>query len=531
MSNQIGRAVLYTDVEKITYENVIPILQEAMDEYQSTINRIDYLLRFEAGEQPLQRKQPKKYRPDIDFECHCNLANEITEFKLGFNFGSPITLVQRGANDSGTEKETLAISLLNECYEAEKIKQKTQELARFIEICGIGYSYVEINKDYEPGDSYFKVEILDPRYAFIVRSSYYMDNRVMLGVSFRVDKKGNKYFTCFSKDQVFIIKNTNEIVNGEVVEENRRWQHQLRSGESNPLKKIPVIEYIRSFDRMGAWERQIPQLNSLNLLISDFLNDVDQNTQAIWHTNDVDFPTEEIEVEKEDGTKEKKEVVKKPKAGDWMQTYTPPDGKTPIVEALAINYDYEGILNNIQATRLRILEECDVPQRNDNSGGSTGSATNAATGYTDAETSAEKEQNIIEGCKMEEVKVVLAAIRASTDVPADSPLLTLRYMDMQPSIKRNKNYELTTKANFFATMVSHGIYGLHALKKMDAFEDVNQVWEDSKPLIEAYQNSIFNNGNDAVGGEGETAPNADRIDQDESDQISNSPLIDGMATK
>ena len=34
-----------------------------------------------------------------------------------------------------------------------------------------------------------------------------------------------------------------------------------------------------------------------------------------------------------------------------------------------------------------------------------------------------------------------------------------------------------------------------------------------------------------VGGEGEKKPNADRLEQDKSDQITNSPSIDGMSTK
>ena len=532
MSTQIGRIQLFTDEPEITYENIIPVLRDAYGDYQPTISRIDYLLDYEAGKQPLVRKTPKTYRADIDCEVIDNIANEIVEFKLGFNWGSPITLVQRGSKDSGKSGETDAISLLNECYDAEGIKKKTQELARFIEISGIGYTYVEINKTYQDGDSYFKIEVLDPRYAFVVRSGYYMDNRVILGVTFRVDKKGNRHFTCFTKDRRFEILNLNEIVNGEVVPDERRWQHKLRSGEENPIGRIPITEYIRSHDRMGCFERQISEMNNLNLMLSDVTNDIEQTCQSLFHTNDVDFPTKIEKVTDENGNETEKEVVDKPKSGDWLRTYTTPDGKTPIVEALNINYNYEGMLGNIESARLRILEKCHVPQRNDNSGGSTGSATKAATGYTAAETAAEKEQNIIESCKMEEVKSVLAAINNSTDVPADSPLLTLRYIDMEPSLKRNKNYELTTKANFFATMISHGVYGLHALKKMDAFEDVNQVWSDSKPLIEAYQKSIFEKGtNNAVGGEGEQAPNAGRLEQDESDQISNSPLIDGIRTE
>ena len=109
-------------------------------------------------------------------------------------------------------------------------------------------------------------------------------------------------------------------------------------------------------------------------------------------------------------------------------------------------------------------------------------------------------------------------------------MLNLKYTDVKPSIKRQKNFELTTKINFFATAVSHGIHGLHALNAMNAFEDVAQVWKDSKPLIEAYQNSIFEKSdsqNSAVGADGEQKPDSDRILQDESDQVDNSPNLRG----
>jgi hypothetical protein len=90
-------------------------------------------------------------------------------------------------------------------------------------------------------------------------------------------------------------------------------------------------------------------------------------------------------------------------------------------------------------------------------------------------------------------------------------------MDIKPSIKRQKNYELTTKVNFFATAVSHGINGLHALNAMNAFEDVNKVWEDSRELIEKYQSSIFDKQEEPK----------DRLDADYSDQIKNSPNLNG----
>ena len=521
---QIGRKELFTDVPEVTYENIIPILRDVFPNHQENANRINFLLEYDAGNQPITRV--KKYRPDIDCKCVDNVANEVSKFHISFKWGNPITFVQRGERDSGTENEPMSVCLLNECYESEEIRKKTQKLSRFVEIGGIGYTYVDVNTDYEDGDSFFKIEALDPRTTFIVRSSYYFDQRIMIGVTYRTDKHGNKHFTCFTKDLRFEILNLTEITNGKEVNVKNPWKHKERSGEENPIHAIPIIEWFRSYDRMGCFERQISEMDNLNLLISDFTNDVEQNTQALWHSNDVEFPKETVK--NEDGTET--EVVRKPKSGEWMQTFTPQDGKTPIVEALSINYDYDGMLNNITTRRALILQKCNVPSRSDNSGGSTGIAMDSAVGWDAAEIEANQQQNIMESCKMEEVKVVLKAIRLSPDVSSDSPLLKLRYTDVQPSIKRQKNFELTTKINFFATAVSHGIYGLHALKAMNAFEDVAQVWEDSRSLIEAYQRSVFNKSetsNNAVGADGEEKPNSDRLLADESDQTENSPNLRG----
>lgn len=513
-----GRKEIWTDVPEITSDNIISVLQQAMIDFTQNAQDCEFLLNYEKGMQ--EKTRVKTYRSDIDNWCVDNIANEIVEFKLGFNWGNPITLVQRGDKDSGTKEEAEAIALINECYDAEEIKKKTQELARFVEICGIGFTIVEVNTEWEEGDSYFKVNVLDPRCAFVIKSSYYVDHRPMLGASFRFDNKGNFYFTCFSKDRRYEILNATRIIKNGKETEIDEWSEKDEYIKKNYLGRIPITEYIRSHDRMGCFERQIPEMNNLNLLISDFTNDVEQNTMAVWHTNDVDFP--KIEITDSQGNTTETTVT--PESNEWLQTYTSQDGKTPIVEPLSINYDYSGMLNNIQVARARILQKCDVPQRNDNSGGSTGTAMDSATGYSDAETAAQKEQNIIEGCKMEEVKSVLAAIRESDDVPINSPLRNLKYIRIQPNFKRNKNFELTTKINGICALIGKGFALEDCLNMVPIAEDPSQVIARSGAGVKAYQDAnVFKT--ETIDVEEEKRPFGD-----ESDQIANSPLIDGMTT-
>ncbi len=513
----IGRIEIFTDEPEITSQNVIKVLQKAVPTHLINASRCDFLLRYEAGEQPLKRK--KKYRSDIDIQVSDNLANEITEFKLGFNHGNPITLVQRGEKDSGSKNEAEAISLLNECFWSEKYEAKSQQRFRFMEITGLGYSYIDINTEYQDGDSFFTYNTLDPRTTFIIKSSYYIDHRPMLAVSYREDEMGNRYYTCFSKYQRFEISGELKITNGKSEKDDKgnsvvNWFERERSGEANPLEIIPIVEWIRSYDRMGCFERQIPEMDALNIAVSDFFNDVDQNCQAIFHANDIEFP------KTPDGEEQH------PKTNDWVMTNTTQDGKTPFINPIAIAYDYSGMLANISFRRGVILQKCNVPSRNDNSGGSTGIAMSDATGWTNAEVDAGMQDLIKDSCKMEEVKVALAAIKKSPYVPSDNPLLELRYSDTKPNISRQKNYEMTSKINTYATGVSHGLSPKHMIPAINFFPDPQQVITDSQPFVERYLRSAFNEQNNTSSADLEKKPNDDRLEQDYSDQIENSPMLD-----
>ena len=522
-----GRSVIWTDKPEITEENIIEVLIKSMPTHLKNRAEIDFLIKYEKGYQPLQRKAEKTYRPDIDFRSVDNVAAEVTEFNTSYRWGNPITLIQRGEVDAGTgENETVDVALLNECYDSQDIQSKNQELGRFVEICGVGYTYVDLNKDYEDGESYFTVDVLDPRYAFVIRSSYYQDHRPMVGVTYRVDDNGLRHYTAITKRQRFEIEEYKILNGASKGETGKRFGD--RSGEMNPWGAIPIIEYIRSYDRMGCFERQIPEMDALNLLISDTLNQVDQQTQAVWHTNDVDFPVEEVEVTNEDGTTEIKEVVKKPESGDWLETFTTPDGKQPFIRPLVMEYDYSGILHTVMNKRSLILQKCGVPERNSANGGSTGVAMSDATGWSAAESSANKQQLIVESAKMQEVRVVLRIILKSTDVPADSPLLKLKARDIRPNVKRNRSFDLITKSNALATLLSHGVNGLHAFKTVNLFEDNTQVWADSEEMITKYQKKLFEEQKtESNGTKNEAEKIPDRTASDISDQKDESPVVDG----
>ena len=86
---QFGRKKIYTDVMQITKDNVVKVLRDALVIHEQNRSDIKFLLDYERGLQPIDNRI-KEIRPEINIKVKDNMAAEITEFKLGYEWGSPI---------------------------------------------------------------------------------------------------------------------------------------------------------------------------------------------------------------------------------------------------------------------------------------------------------------------------------------------------------------------------------------------------------------------------------------------------------
>ena len=506
----LGRHRIYTDESEITRENVVQVLQDALQIHEKNREEISYLLNYEKGVQPLKRE--KKIRPDIDIGVSDNIANQVTEFWLGYFWGNQWTYVQRGDRDltsNDPDVDDDSITLLNQMNDSEKCYAKVQELARYVEICGLGYQMVDIKRDYAEGEAVFDLHTLNPLYSFVVYRNDIRKTK-MMGVTYRQLKNGDRYFTCITRDSWFEVRNVTEVLDGVST---KVWRQSDRSGEKNPMGVVPFVEYIRSPDRMGVWERQISEMDALNIEVSDFANATAQATQEIWWMNDADFPIDPVTGKKV-----------KPVSGQWMQTKTAPNGNRPMIQALSSTFSYDGVQENIMSKRDVILQKCYVPLQSEPGGGSTGTAYSMSSGWTAAEAVAMKQESLIRGAVMELVELELIAIRKSGHLPLDHILMDLRTSDIQPKFPRQKTFDLGTKTNAMVTMIKAGINGRTAMQVVDLFPDVAQAWADSKDMIEKFQESLFER-NDSGGGNNLSD---DRIMSDLTDQNVNSPNLDGL---
>lgn len=495
----LGRKRILCDEKEITKDNIISVLKKAYYKHCQNAREIQFLIEYERGIQPLVRD--KNIRADIDIRTTDNMANYVKEFKIGYFWGSPVLLIQHGdkgmhSTDPNTDDE--GITALNEMLRnGNRIGSIDQRLAEFVEIAGIGHKMVDVKtnfEDLENIDTYIENYALDSRYAFCVYHNG-IGQKKMLGVTFSKSSSGKLSFTCFSDKYRFEVSGwelSNEI-------------------QINPFGMIPIIEFERSVDRTGCFERQISLMDNLNVMVSDFANDVAQKTQEIWWGNDIDF-----EIDPNTGK------YKKPESGQWLLTRSGTNAN-PKVQPLSSTFDSGNTLQAINNTRNTILQKCKVPMQSESEGGgSTGVAMDISSGWSATEVDAMREQQMIEYGKREELNLILKAISLTDPriLPATSPLRKIKGSDIEFHFSRRRNYDLTVKANFISSLISKGFNGRHVIKAAEAFPDPEQTWADSKEMIEAIQKSIVS----------QEEITDKRSQADSSDQVENSPLIDGMNT-
>ena len=509
-----GRQTITTPYREITPENIIDVLQSSIDKFMENVNDCNYLIDYYYGVQPLQRKEDKKVMQWIDFQNVDNVARQVTDFWTAFSDGIPITLIQRGDVETGKSE---GIARLNNQYAMTGIDRATNRMSFFKQITGLVYTHVDINSEWEMGESYIQRNVLDPRCAFVVRSSYYLDKRVMLGVTVNFDDDNVRYFTAYSKDYMFIIKSM-KVVNPQTNREEWQYIPEDRNGEPNPLGRIQICEWVRSEDRTGVFECAISSLDNLNLLSSDISNGVQQGIEAFWWTNDVEL--EKKEVTDEDGNV--KLVEKKPQPGDWLHTNTLRNGSKPSIQSLTLDYHISDMVDNYLSQRSIVLQQCHVPQRNDNTGSSSGLAMDSASGWADAENIASAQECITKGCQMDELRIVLSALKASPDIDPSDPMLEIYPSDIEPSIRRPRNYELLTRVNAFAALISKGASIEDSLAAAPIVPDASQFIARSGEGIKRYQEANVWKTSDA--------DESTHLPDNETGNVANSPLIDGLTT-
>ena len=446
-----GRREIFTDVKEITKENISKVLADAFTIHLLNATEIKYLQEYERGIQPVLQRV-KEVRPEINNKIVENHAAEITAFKVGYVFGSPITFVQRASVDidgNTGENDDKKLAILNEMMFEEGKAAQDQVLGKDISVCGVGYRIV-LPKKVKEGVSAFSLLRLNPNNAFVVK---YNDiyKKVALGVSYvklsddsyRVGAYTNKnYFELEGKDLASL---------------------KVVSVAANRIGIQPIIEYKNDNERMGCFERVIYLLDALNNATSDRLNGLEQFIQAILWMNNC-----EIDKTQMDELKDKLGLLTKSEPGNPAS-----------VQYLTAVLDQAQTQTLIDYLYEQILQIAGVPGREQSTGGNTGQAIMLSNGWQIAETHARSVEQIFTQSEKEMLKVVLKILKLTET----SEVADLKLSDIDVKFSRNRTDSLLVKTQGLSNMLQAGVHPLIALTHCGLFSDPQGVWNDSKAYM------------------------------------------------
>ncbi len=464
-----GRKQIFCDKTNIDKTNILEVLGEAYAIHEQNRAEMLYLFEYVKGRQPILDRE-KQIRPEINEKIVDNMASEVLEFKLGYEFGSPISYVQRARKDiksrnalfsffkklftsDESKKEDLRVSAINEMMVEECKAAKDLQLAKDVKTCGVGYRLI-LPKKIKTGVSVFDLLVLNPMNTFVVYSNDAYREPI-LGVSYFPHRDGSVTFGCYTKTSYFKIEMG-------ITKGFEDWFEE----QPNTLGMVPIVEYINDYDRMGCFERVIPLMDALNTIDSDRVNDIAQHVQNILWGDNVALDTEQYKKLRDDG----------------MILTKSEQGRTATLKYL------ESVLNQsenqtlVDYVKQQILDITNTPSRSELSGGSTGSATNMSTGWMAAETDAKEKEQIWSASERRETAVILKIIKDSNEVDAD--IAELNLSDIEIKFSRSRTYDLATKCNSLSALIGIGIDPLRAIEVVGLFTDPQQVALDSAERID-----------------------------------------------
>lgn len=428
--NSFGREVIFTNETKITRDNVAKELSKAIGKHNQNREEIDYLYHYYKGNQPVLYRE-KTIRPEINNMVVQNTAFFIVETKTGDIASEPIQYVLRGADEGKSEQ----IAYLNTLMEAEDKSYLDICLARWRSICGTSYRFIANDNGQSSilDETDFRISVCDPRDTFVV---YYRTGLPAFSCQINQDDKSKNIYYIYTNDEWFVIQG-NKITNSGV----------------NGFFAIPVIEYPNNESRLSDIEITISISDAINEICSDRADGVEQFVSSF-----IKFVNCEMDAEKFAQLRQTGAFVVKSNNGENKAD----------VDILSSELNQEQTQVAIDDLFNKLLVIQGIANREGNTGGDTGKATEIRNGWIDSERRAEISEPIFKKAEKQFLRILLYMlnVKGKTD---------LKLSDIEIKISRSNMDNMLTKAETLQILLQSGIAYERAIKSVGFFADPEQV--------------------------------------------------------
>ncbi|MBQ2768087.1 MAG: phage portal protein [Clostridia bacterium] len=442
-----GRRTIYTAEEKITRDNLLSVLQDALSVHTMNASEIDELWRYTRGDQPVLNRK-KKVRPDICNRVVENHAMEIAQFTSGYFLGEPVTYIRRGERTAQSDALLSLNDNMHLCGKASHDKNMSMWMA----VCGVGYRMLLPVKS-EDGGSPFAIETPDPRSTFVVYYSGFGGRR-MLGARQIVRRMGDikKTFVCGYTDTHYF-----EVCDGKIL----KFEHHA-------LGCVPIFQYRLNMAQMGSFEAALPLLNAINTIQSNRVDGIEQFVQAFLKFKNCRITQEDLD-----------------KFAEEMAIMLPPNdmGRDADVDFVSAELNQTQTQTLVDYLYDQVLAICGLPTST--KGGASTSDTGAAVflrdGWSQCEARARDTELLFKESEREFLALVLSIMRKKEDG------FDLRPAEVECKFTRRQHDNLQSKTQALITMLEAGVEPSIAFATSGLFNDPMDVATASAPYLKKWE--------------------------------------------
>ena len=243
-----GRKIAYTNVEKITADNVVKIVGDCIGVFNYNKPIIRYLWHYYKGDQPVLYRI-KMQNEDVNNKVCENHAYELVQFKVGQTYGEPIQYVSR----KDDEKVNKAVDTLNDYMSDANKQEKDIKAGEWQSATGTSFKAIQI----VDGDIPFRIIAPSPMNTFVIYNK--ATEEPVLAVQELKDENNNFYKLCYTDSMTFKIQDSKVI-----------------ESRLHAFGSIPIVEYPNNHERISDIELVISLLDSINTMQSNRMDSVQQ---------------------------------------------------------------------------------------------------------------------------------------------------------------------------------------------------------------------------------------------------------------
>ena len=439
MSNR-GRIKILTDLRfngELPHDVTIAknIIKNTISTHNENVEIMKRLIGYYYNTTDILNKT-KTLQPSINNKISIGYASIASTTKNSYTLSNAPKFVSRNP------KKQKLVKLFNDSLDDDNYHNKTMQMALNSSMTGLGYKYVKTPDAEELKNGiYFKTfGDIDPLTTYCVYAnditkekvcaiqfytkSEYKDNRKIKDV---------EIYSVWSKYHYFEFKyELNDYV---LTKEPFRLLYN----------KIPIVENVRTQDRVGDYELGMDLINAINALASSRVDNVQQNVDNIILLRDIDTESE--------GALEKiKELI-----AIGILSFKSIEGATVQPNIGVLNTP----LNQSEVQQLqdflcgKLEEVLHIPNRDTRGGGGgdTGTAVESRNGFRSLENIAGLITTSLLASENEVIDVILSICKLFKSCPFKD----LNSKDIEIKPMRNKVENLAIATTAFATMINAGV--------------------------------------------------------------------------